>query len=292
MLEIWVIFCCFFENLLVIYCTAITSIASKPGKRSCACCRNSIMSNVTQAGCQQRVHQANSVNLDEPLTLAEDLAETVDSNGKKLWAVWQSLCTLLAEESTQHQTCTALKSLWNACTSDFFHLVGPWPKPDHHSSSLLTNLGGIPGAHVSVVQNFVSRCFAFRNCWSVGWLSQAWWQVAATQSPPTPAMWWDIKKEGTLTPVIELDRAPSTDMASYELSSKIAVYLPCRSPTPTQQNGMYMAEYRHTLQVSCHKIGNGIHSLWDDNIFGPASSVFMPTSTVLLLPLWFLHFLC
>ena len=132
MLEVWVIFCCFFENLLVIYCTAITSIASKPGKRSCACCRNSIMSNVTQAGCQQRVHQANSVNLDEPLTLAEDLAETVDSNGKKLWAVWQSLCTLLAEESTQHQTCTALKSLWNACTSDFFHLVGPWPKPDHH----------------------------------------------------------------------------------------------------------------------------------------------------------------
>lgn len=82
MLEVWVIFCCFFENLLVIYCTAITSIASKPGKRSCACCRNSIMSNVTQAGCQQRVHQANSVNLDEPLTLAEDLAETVDSNGK------------------------------------------------------------------------------------------------------------------------------------------------------------------------------------------------------------------
>lgn len=136
------------------------------------------------------------------------------------------------------------------------------------------DLGGIPGAHVSVVQNFVSRCFACRNCWRVGWLlSQAWWQVAATQSPPTPAMWWDIKKKGTLTPVIELDRAPSADMASYGLSSKIAIYLPCRSPT--QQNGMYMAKYRHTFQVSCHKIGNGIHSLWDDNIYGPASSVFI-----------------
>ena len=77
MLQVWVIFCCFFEYLLVIYCTAITSIASKPGKRSCACCRNSVMSNVTQAGCQQRVHQANSVNLDEPLSLAENLAENV-----------------------------------------------------------------------------------------------------------------------------------------------------------------------------------------------------------------------